>query len=69
MTYYVILSKGVPVDVTNIWHQAETKLREWSTRAGPAQLVECVPLQTEFDFDAEMDEAPTAVTDWNDLNG
>jgi hypothetical protein len=48
--YYVILSAGVPVDVTNIYNQAYIKLQEWGSRGRPAEIVECVPRQTEIDF-------------------
>lgn len=71
-SYYVILSNGVPVDVTNYYEQAKVRVREWYSPGSPAEIVECTPLQTSFDFldeeTTEDDAHPEPNTGYQDLN-
>ena len=55
--YYVIVSNGVPREVTQDWKLAQNSREQWSTKSSEAHIVPVKPIPPEEeDFE---DETPT----------
>jgi hypothetical protein len=62
--YYIIMSGGMPVDVTNLYDQARASQAQWNSRGRPAEILPVVPQQLELPLEAPespefLEEEPT----------